>query len=114
MPPDAKALLGITTNCRGETAGDLAGLDYNWMVRAIVDQGNYYEIYEASLGHSLLANLDIVNDDAGLNQVYIDEFGRTNGALVDHVHSPIFTETRFATCDAGDDDDDDDDDEDDD
>jgi general L-amino acid transport system substrate-binding protein len=96
---DAKALLGITTNCRGETAGDLVGLDADWIVRAIQEVGNYYEIYEASLGHPSLADLDRVNDDAGLNQVYIDASGRTNGALVDHLHNPAFTETSFATCD---------------
>ena len=98
LEPDAKALLGISTNCRDETAGELLGLDSDWMVRAIESVGSYYDMYDASLGHPKLGGLDRVVDDAGLNQVYIDESGRTNGALVDHAHSPAFTETSFATC----------------
>lgn len=99
LVPDAKALLGNATNCRGETAGDIVGLDSNWMVRSIMEVGNYYDIYDESLGNPAFGSLNRVTDDAGLNQVFIDSSGRTNGALVDHSHSPAFTETSFVTCD---------------
>lgn len=98
LVPEAKALLGLTTNCRGETAGDLVGLDPDWMVRAIHKVGNYYEIYDASLGLSALGGLNKVTDDTGMNQVYFDANGRTNGLLTIHVHDPVFTNTNFVDC----------------